>query len=194
MHIPGPVGPLESILDQATAEKTITAVLCHPHPQYGGSMHDGVLNIAAQALLAYGINCLRFNFRGVGSSAGSFAQGAGESEDLLSVTDWLHAEYPRDDLWLVGYSFGANVVYRTVLSQPVNPPPTRTILIAPPVGVMDFSGTLPVESKMRIDAVAGDRDDFVDAQTFTQWDGAKTHTICGQITSLAAIKMNYPPF
>ena len=70
MDIQGPVGALQAQFDSATDPQGMVAVLCHPHPQYGGSMHDAVLQTAADVFLANGIDCLRFNFRGVGASDG----------------------------------------------------------------------------------------------------------------------------
>ncbi len=173
MFINGPAGPLEAALDCAPNEKTVTAVLCHPHPQYGGSMHDAVLQSAAEVLLANGVNCLRFNFRGVGDSAGSFDHGNGETDDLLAVINWQREEYPRDKLWLCGYSFGANVVWRALSTAN----PQRAVLIAPPVGMMEF-GPAP-DAVEHLDAIAGDRDDFVDKDKFNDWAGINSHVIAG---------------
>ncbi len=173
MQIQGPAGAIEAQHDLAPDGRSITAVMCHPHPQYGGSMHDAVLSTAADALLAAGVNCLRFNFRGVGASAGAFDQGEGETDDLMAVVDWLADEYPGNALWLVGYSFGAAVSWRA-LSR-CNP--ALTLLIAPPVGMMPFTehGTLPG----KVVALAGDQDNFVDQATFAAWAGVETHTIAG---------------
>ncbi len=173
MLIPGPSGDLEARHDLAPAERTLTAVLCHPHPQYGGSMHDAVLQTAADALLAYGANCLRFNFRGVGSSSGSFDNGVGETEDLLAVINWVAEEYPRDKLWLVGYSFGASVAWRAL----THCEPEKTLLIAPPVGMMPFEQ--PASLPGRVMAFAGDRDDFVDQATFASWQDVESQVISG---------------
>ncbi len=119
------------------------------------------------------MNCLRFNFRGVGASEGSYAQGAGETEDLVAVADWVQQEYPRDKIWLVGYSFGASIVWRALGAIPTQ----RVLLIAPPLGNMAFEpiSTTPAH----IDAIAGDRDDFVDSGLFTAWEGVTAHTIEG---------------
>ncbi len=169
----GPAGPLEATLDQAVNEKTITAILCHPHPAYGGSMHDAVVNTATQVFLRHGVNCIRFNFRGVGASAGTYGDGVGETEDLLAVVNWQQQEYPRDKLWLCGYSFGANVVWRSLATAA----PARAFLIAPPISMMEFAeqdGTDTV-----INAIAGDRDDFVDQDRIGQWPGVTHHNIPG---------------
>ena len=172
MEIPGPAGPLQAQHDSASNPAGITAVLCHPHPQYGGSMYDGVLQTAAEVLLANGVDCLRFNFRGVGGSAGHYDNGEGEAADLLAVADWVRANYPDHLQWWLGYSFGAAMVWRALQTQQ----PVRAVLIAPPVGMLDFSGT---EVDVPIDAIAGDRDDFVDTSKLNTLPGVTAHIIPG---------------
>jgi len=172
MHIDGPAGTLEVRVDEAPAGAHISALLCHPHPQYGGSMHDAVLQTAVDALLVRGVDCVRFNFRGVGASSGSHDKGAGEVDDLLAVSAWVHDTYPEHEIWWLGYSFGAAMAWRAMQQSQ----PARTILIAPPVGMMDFSGTA---STATIDAIAGDRDDFVDGDKLANLDGVATHIVTG---------------
>ncbi|NOX50522.1 MAG: alpha/beta hydrolase [Gammaproteobacteria bacterium] len=173
MNIAGPAGNLDAFHECATNEKTITAVLCHPHPQYGGNMHDAVLDTIAGVLLGQGINCLRFNFRGVGNSAGSFDNGVGEIEDLTAAAQWVTNEYPRDKLWLAGYSFGSSIVWQGLNTLT----PTRTLLIAPPMGVMPFAGEPPTDAQ--VIAIAGDQDDYVDTQKFSDWAEVETFLIPG---------------
>ncbi len=172
MDIPGPAGPLQAQHDSAPTSRNATAVLCHPHPQYGGSMYDGVLDTAAQVLLAHGVDCVRFNFRGVGGSAGSYDNGNGEAEDVLAVADWVSQEYPQHQQWWLGYSFGAAMVWRALQSKQ----PARAILIAPPVGMLDFSGT---PGDLQINAIAGDQDDFVDTAKLAALTGVNSHVLPG---------------
>lgn len=183
MHIDGPAGNLEARFELATDPNNITAVLCHPHPQYGGSMHDAVLQTCVDELTDAGVNCLRFNFRGVGASAGSYDGGTGEAYDLLAASAWVTQHQATDQLWWLGYSFGAAVVWRGLQSAQQTLPyiPARVVLIAPPVGVMDFSSAEPgpLQWPQHLDAIAGDRDDFIDAGKFQNWPGVHTHTIAG---------------
>ena len=172
MFIDGPCGTLEARLDTAPVEKTTTAVLCHPHPQYGGSMHDGVLDTVAGVLLKKGINCLRFNFRGVGASDGAYDEGVGEVDDLYAVASWVAAEYPRDDLWLCGYSFGSSIVWRSLAQLK----PVQTILIAPPVGTMNFPEQ-PLTTK--VIGIAGDADNFVNVEAYEQLLGDNATVLAG---------------
>lgn len=118
-------------------------------------MEDGVLACLADTLVARGVGCLRFNFRGVGRSTGSHSDGAGELDDLCAVIDWLKKANPTRSYWLGGYSFGANIAWRS-LARGVQP--ERVLLIAPPLGSMDF----PASPAGTVDVFAGDADQFID--------------------------------
>jgi alpha/beta superfamily hydrolase len=164
--IPGPVGAIEATLQMAE-DSTTAALLSHPHPQYGGSMFDGVLAIAAEILANQGTSTLRFNFRGVGASDGQFDDGRGETDDLLAAAAWLQAELAPRSLSIVGYSFGASVAWRAVDRLPSV---SGIVLIAPPVGMMDF----PVRADLTcpVHAIAGSRDDFVNLDALATWAAA----------------------
>jgi len=106
--IPGPAGPLEALLDLPENNgATLAAVFCHPHPQHGGTMRNKVVYAAASAARDLGVPVLRFNFRGVGGSAGSFDWGRGETEDMRAVLGYLAGAYPGRPLVAGGFSFGA---------------------------------------------------------------------------------------
>lgn len=172
MDIPGPAGQLQAQHDSASHSQAVTAVLCHPHPQYGGSMVDGVLQTAAEVLLSRGVDCVRFNFRGVGGSAGVYDNGVGEAADLIAVADWVGENYPSNSQWWLGYSFGAAVVWRALQTRS----PARAVLIAPPVSMLDFSGS---HGDTPIDAIAGDQDDFVDTAKLNTLPGVSAHILTG---------------
>lgn len=172
MFIAGPSGNLEARLDLAPGPQQKTAVLCHPHPQYGGSMYDGVLDLVSDVLLARGVHCLRFNFRGVGASEGSFDQGLGEVDDLLACAQWAAEQHSEDSLWLAGYSFGSSVVWRSLPQLQVE----QAILIAPPVGMMSFPSQ---DSATNVVGFAGDQDDFVKPAAFKELLGDNGHIITG---------------
>ena len=145
-------------------------------------MHDAVLETATKVLLDFGVNCLCFNFRGVGNSSGTYDNGVGEVEDLIAASNWLTQEYPQDTLWWLGYSFGAAITWQGLQAsetQPFNP--QRVMLIAPPVGVMDFSiaDSYPIEIHQHLDVFAGDRDSFVDTAKLESWDHVSPHIIPG---------------
>jgi hypothetical protein len=99
---------LEAVLREPKAGSPRgAALLCHPHPLYGGTMNNRVMYRAAKAAADAGLSALRFNFRGVGSSTGSYDKGAGERKDVAALVDWLSRQYPALPLALVGFSFGA---------------------------------------------------------------------------------------
>jgi len=105
--IPAGSVQLEANLRDPGAGAGGAAVLCHPHPVYGGTMDSRVVYRAAKAVAAAGYAALRFNFRGVGKSTGQYDQGIGEKEDVAAAIDWLERRYPGRHLAVVGYSFGA---------------------------------------------------------------------------------------
>lgn len=108
--IPGPAGKLESLLEyDANAEAQLTSLVCHPHPLYGGTMHNKVVYRAAKAALSHGFPTLRFNFRGVGESEGTFADSIGEREDVRAALDYLEERFPQPPICVMGFSFGAAV-------------------------------------------------------------------------------------
>ena len=108
----GPAGFLEAILEspaQSTQSGTPRAavVFAHPHPQHGGTMHTKAVYQGTKGLARIGCAVLRFNFRGVGTSAGAFGNGEGEKEDFRAALDYMAAKYPDVRLWSAGFSFGA---------------------------------------------------------------------------------------
>lgn len=108
-EISGPAGRLEALVDGPAPGAALRAavVLAHPHPQYGGTMHTKVVYHAAKALARVGCAVLRFNFRGAGTSEGTFSQGVGEREDFLAALDYMHERHPDAPLWAAGMSFGS---------------------------------------------------------------------------------------
>lgn len=133
LAIAGPAGRIEAAFDLAEADATpqpVLAIVCHPLPTEGGSMHNKVVTMTARALRESGIATLRFNFRGVGQSEGRFDDGRGELDDLRAVAAWARVEHPDKALWLAGFSFGAWVALRGAVELGA----AALISIAPPVG------------------------------------------------------------
>jgi alpha/beta superfamily hydrolase len=107
--VPGPAGTLEAAIDSADGAASAIAVICHPHPLERGTMNNKVVTTLARAFAHLGACAVRFNFRGVGASEGSYADGVGERADALAVVAWSRARWPGLRLYLGGFSFGAGV-------------------------------------------------------------------------------------
>jgi hypothetical protein len=164
-YLTGPAGRIECLADapEADARVPATVVLCHPHPQHGGTMRNKVVTIMERALREAGLSTVRFNFRGAGDSEGSFDGGTGELEDLLAVVDWVRRTRPDDDLWLGGFSFGAWMSLRAAQDLPVR----MLISIAPPVERYGFSDLMPPNCPWLV--VQGDEDDVVSPKAVKEW-------------------------
>jgi len=143
-EITGPVGPLEALLDLPEGEPRAVAVFGHPHPLHGGTMHTKALYQAAKAMPRLGVAALRFNFRGVGRSAGTFDSGAGEKDDFRAAIGFAVERFPGIPVWAAGMSFGSWVAM-TVGAE--DPRVSMLLGIAPPVDRYDFDSlstcTLP---------------------------------------------------
>ena len=136
LFINGPAGRLETLLNSGAENATHAALVCHPHPMFGGTMHNKVVFHTMKALNSFGFPVLRFNFRGTGLSEGEHDHGRGEQEDVRAALDWLDAKFHLP-LVFAGFSFGAAVGLRVAcadervvatigLGTPVNPVDERT--------------------------------------------------------------------
>ncbi len=111
LTLAGPAGGLEALLEEPDdCEPRIAAVVCHPHPLFGGTMHNKVVYRIARGLRRAGIVVLRFNFRGVGKSEGEHAHMIGEIEDARAALDYLRGRYPDLPFALAGFSFGSRAI------------------------------------------------------------------------------------
>ena len=130
VEIPGPAGRLEAALDDVgAAAAAAVAVICHPHPLQLGTMQNKVVTTLARAFANLGAVAVRFNFRGVGASAGSYADGEGERDDVLAVVNWSRARWPGLRTYLGGFSFGAAMA----LGVAARAAPSGLVTVAPPV-------------------------------------------------------------
>lgn len=166
LFLPGPAGALEVAVEAPESDVSplpVVAVVCHPLPTEGGSMHNKVVTMAARSLRELGATTVRFNFRGTGHSEGEFDEGAGETDDLRAVVAWVRAQRPDHALWLAGFSFGAYVSIRAAEELK----PTLLLSIAPPAGRWDFESVkLPT---MPWVVVQGENDEIVDPQAVYDW-------------------------
>ena len=114
--LPGPVGRLEALLNAGESDATHAALVCHPHPLYGGTMHNKVVYHCMKALAKFGFPVLRFNFRGAGLSEGTHDEGRGEREDVKAAVDFLDQEFGLPILF-AGFSFGAATGLKALCSD-----------------------------------------------------------------------------
>jgi alpha/beta superfamily hydrolase len=140
LDLKGPAGRLEALIDVPEGTPKAAVVFAHPLPTHGGTMHTKVVYQATKGLVRTGRAVLRFNFRGVGASEGSFTGGPGEQEDFKAALDHMRARYPDLPLWSAGFSFGARIALETGATDDRV---TVLIGIAPPVSRegYDFSNT-----------------------------------------------------
>ena len=159
LFLSGEVGRLEAILwSPAAGQAATAAVVCHPHPLFGGTMHNKVVYKAAKALDALGLPVLRFNFRGTGRSEGKHDKGIGERDDVRAALDYLAKEFPKIPLLVAGFSFGCWVGLRVGCEDPRV---KLLIGLGAPVNSSDFS-FLSECAKPKL-FVHGEKDQFGDA-------------------------------
>ena len=155
--INGAEGRLEGRYSPAKSDRAPVAVLLHPHPQYGGTMHNKVVFTLNQCFLQAGFATLRFNFRGVGRSQGSFARGEGELTDAASALDWIQTYNANASAcWIAGFSFGAWISLQLLMRRPEI---EGFLAISPPANMYDFGFLSPCPAHGLI--TQGDRDDIV---------------------------------
>ncbi len=153
----GPDGRLEGRYQPGKTPDAPLALILHPHPQYGGTMNNKVVYHLYHAFARRGFTCLRFNFRGVGRSQGSFDNGVGELSDAAAALDWLQTIHPdAQGAWIAGFSFGAWIAMQLLMRRPEV---QGFIAVAPPANNYDFSFLAPCPSSGLI--VNGSADDIV---------------------------------
>lgn len=160
----GPAGPLEALYTPAPTPRGWAAVVCHPHPVFGGTMHNRVVFRTAKAFMAAGAHVLRFNFRGVGASRGGYDGGIGEQDDVAAALAYLQKQHPDDPLVAAGFSFGSWVGFQAALRCPQ----VKGLLgVGLPAARFDFSFLHPVALPKWV--VQGERDDFGPVETVAAW-------------------------
>ncbi len=160
----GAVGKIEVLTSLPARDiKPMVGVICHPHPLFGGTMHNKVVYTIARAFKEMGLPTVRFNFRGVGASAGQYDEGKGETDDLLTVLQWVQQVMPEAAIWLAGFSFGSYVAARAATRWPV----AQLISVAPPVINFNFAELPAITCPWLI--VQGDADEIVDPEAVFNW-------------------------
>lgn len=164
LFIDGPVGRLEAVFETPSrADLAGTVVVCHPHPQHGGTMHNKVAHTLARAFVHLGFSALRFNFRGTERSEGEFDEGLGELDDALAAIAWVRAKHPGRSLWLAGFSFGAAIAIRAAAEINVD----GLVTVAP--AVSRFASGLSRQPQCPWLIVQGDEDELVGVDETIDW-------------------------
>ncbi len=168
LSLPGPAGALQCAVDQPAGTPRGVAVLCHPHPLFGGTMDNKVVQTLARAVLQLGWVAVRFNFRGVGSSAGQWDEGRGETDDALAVVAAQRTARPGLPLLLGGFSFGgfvaAQAAHRLAQAGP-DQAADRLVLVAPATSRFTLPATVPPDTVV----VHGEADDVVPLSATLDW-------------------------
>src|ERR1700728_2782154 len=156
LMLQGPAGALEAQLDlpAGPVAPAAYAVVCHPHPLFGGTLTNKVVHTLARACTDVGMPSLRFNFRGVGKSAGTHDEGRGEVQDVLAAVRYCRERWPQARLWLAGFSFGAAVAVRASSAAK----PAGLVAVAPAVDRLDIAAVMPQCPWL---VLLGDADDVV---------------------------------
>jgi hypothetical protein len=158
VEIPGPAGVLEGVINErAGGEPRAVAILAHPLPTAGGTLHTKAVFHAAKAFARIDCPALRFNFRGVGRSNGAFSGGSGEKDDFAAALAFMATRYPHvTRVWAAGLSFGAWIAMTSAVE---NPRVTAIIGIAPPVTLYDFAPAVTAGKAAFI--IHGERDELI---------------------------------
>jgi alpha/beta superfamily hydrolase len=163
-EIPGAVGQLEALLDLPNGTPSRAVVFAHPLPIKGGTMHTKVVFQAAKALTRIGCAVLRFNFRGVGRSTGTWDNGRGEMDDYRAAVDFLSGKYPDLEMWAAGFSFGS---YIAMTSGADDDRICALIGIAPPVNRYEFA-SVKLSTKPKF-IVHGESDELIPLKTVREF-------------------------
>lgn len=161
----GGAGAIEAMIELPEPEQARAgvALICHPHPLQEGTMHNKVVTMLARSLRELGLIALRFNFRGVGDSAGSYDGADGESADTVAIATWLGQVLPQHQLWLAGFSFGSYVAARAAQSLPVR----QLISVGPAVENFDFASLERPDCPWLV--IQGEEDEVVAPDAVFAW-------------------------
>jgi alpha/beta superfamily hydrolase len=160
----GPAGRLEAILETPVDGEILgAAVICHPHPQHGGTMHNKVAHTLARSFVRMGYRALRFNFRGTEASEGTYDNGVGELDDALAAIDWLRKGNGDLPLWVAGFSFGAAISIRAAVAREID----GLVSVAP--AVYRFANGLSRQPACPWLIVQGDEDELVPVEETLEW-------------------------
>jgi hypothetical protein len=165
LRLAGPAGDIEALVEipaEGGAPQRF-GVVCHPHPLYGGTLDNKVVYTLARAFVELGVPSIRFNFRGVGGSAGQYDEGRGETADALAVVAYGRERWPGTSLWLAGFSFGGAVAVRAAAQSS----PEKLVTVAPGITRVAMDGAASPACPWLI--VQGDADDVIEPTAVRDW-------------------------
>jgi uncharacterized protein len=174
VRIAGPAGDIEAVVEipagQSGADGSPArfGVVCHPHPLYGGTLENKVVYTLARAFVELGVPAIRFNFRGVGGSAGRYEEGRGETADVLGVIAYGRERWPGASLWLAGFSFGGAVALRAAAQAR----PERLVAVAPGITRVAMAGVGSPACPWLL--VQGDADEVIEPAAVLEWAGRQS--------------------
>ena len=167
--IAGPAGQIQATCHKPDEQGILVdqkkvAVICHPHPQHGGTMDNKVVTTLMRTYRDLGITLVRFNFRGVGKSQGEFDSGRGELDDLIAVVNQTLNDFPHYQLMLAGFSFGSSIAARASYLVPFL---SHLCLLAPPIERYEYDSDK--NFRVPVCVIQGDKDERVIAQGVYDW-------------------------
>jgi alpha/beta superfamily hydrolase len=164
-EIPGAVGPLEALLELPKGEPRAAVVFAHPLPTAGGTMHTKACYQGTKALVRTGCAVLRFNFRGVGRSAGEWDEGQGERDDFRAALDYMSRRYPDLQLWAAGFSFGSFIAWSVGVDDPRV---CALVAVAPPASKWEFPAAVYSSTKPKF-IVHGEEDELISLKSIREF-------------------------
>ena len=161
----GSVGDIETLISKPKelSDSSPIVVISHPHPLYGGSMTNKVVHILAKSFSELNAISVRFNFRGVGQSAGEYDEGVGEADDLQAIVEQLKRWRPQAPIWLAGFSFGSYVTARAQAEIKAE----KILLVAPAVSMYAFDELAEINTPWIV--IQGAKDEIIDAGAVKKW-------------------------
>jgi len=165
-ELTGPAGRLDLKIDLPAGAPRAVAVIAHPHTQYGGTLQTRPVAYIARALTGIGVAAVRFNFRGAGTSAGTFDEGRGEQDDFRAVVDYAADRWPQVPIWAVGMSFGSWVA---LSAGAKDPRVTQLVAIAPPVDRYDYAAAITAGKPVFL--IHGEADELISVKLVRRFYG-----------------------
>ena len=165
-ELAGPAGRIDLKIDHPQGAPRAVAVVAHPHTQYGGTLQTRPVAYVARGLTSIGVAAVRFNFRGAGTSAGTFDEGRGERDDFRAVVDYAAGRWPGLPIWAVGLSFGSWVA---LTAGAADPRVTQLVAIAPPVDRYDYAAAIAAAKPVFI--IHGEADELISVKLVRRFYG-----------------------